>query len=108
MDRIAYIHRCGVGVYLDGETLRAYPASRLDTDLRSFIRDHREEFVDALQVPKIEITVGNILALSPEELEQYRREIEAAADDRPHIDHDREAWRRAQSIIRQRREEVAA
>src|SRR5688572_14323332 len=103
MDSISYIHRRGVGVYMDGDTLRAYPAIQLDPNLRSFIRDHRDQIVAVLHgEPVIEITVANILALSPEELEEYECELTAAPDDRPHIDHDREAWRRAQAVLLQR------
>jgi hypothetical protein len=103
MESIFYVQRRGVGLYLDGNTLRAYPASRLDPTLRSFIREHRDEIVAALNgEPDIDVTVGNILALSPDEIEEYEQELESASDDRPYIDHDREALKRSQDILQKR------
>jgi hypothetical protein len=103
MESILYVQRRGVGLYMDGDELRAYPASRLDPNLRSFIRDHRDEIVTALNgEPDLDVTVGNILALSPEEIEQYQQELEASPDDRPYIDHDREALKRSQDILQRR------
>ena len=108
MDSILYVQRRGVGLYLDEATLRAYPARRLDPALRTFIRDHRDEIIAGLlNGPVLDVTVGNVLALSSEEIEEYERELKAASDDRPHIDHDREAWRRAQPILAKRKEVAA-
>lgn len=108
MDAIRYVQRRGVGMHVDAEgRLRAYPAHRVDVSLNTFIRDHRDQIIAALVTPDIDTTIGNFLALSPEEREQYRQELAAASDDRPYIEHDREAYRRAVTIIRQRLKGVA-
>ncbi len=43
-------------------------------------------------------TVANLLALSQEQREEYRRELELAAPDDPWLNHDLEALRRAEAI----------
>lgn len=85
----------GIDVRLEGARLIARPRhGALPDDMRSFIRHFRDRIVAFLQErERLAETVANIIALSPEEREEYRWELAAADDDRPDIDHDREAWR---------------
>src|SRR4051794_30850913 len=103
MHAMTYVQRRGVGLYVDGDRLRAYPTTRIDIALRSFIRGHREEIIRALQEPDITTTVGNILALSAEEVDELRGEIADAPDDSTWIEHDREALRLAEDQLARRR-----
>jgi hypothetical protein len=97
MDAIRYVQSRGLRLYVDGGRLKVYPRQRLTPELRSFIKDHRENLIQRLATPDVDLTVGNILALTPDELEQYRQELAAAPADDPWIGHDRQALRIAMS-----------
>lgn len=84
--------------------LKAYPSRLITPELRSFIRDHRDEMIAALAIPNLETTVGNILALPPHEVEALRAEIEATSEDDPNIQFDRVAFEKALPLIEKRRQ----
>lgn len=98
--RILRFHGVSVRV-VDGQLVARFPESTpFPDDMRSFIRHFRDRLVAyLLEEERLAETVTNILALTPEEQEQYRRELAAAPFDQEHIQHDREAWRRASAQI---------
>jgi hypothetical protein len=109
MDALTYVQHHGVGLYIsEGDRLKVYPSSRLDANLRLFIRDHRAAIIERLKTPDLRVTVGNILALAPHEVEELRAEIEAAPDDDPWIEFDREALQLAEVQLVKRRERMEA
>lgn len=93
MDSMTYVQRRGVGLYVDGGQLKAYPRQRLTPELRSFIKDHRDELIDRLKTPDIDVTVGNILALTAREVEELRAETVASSGEDPWLAFDRDALR---------------
>lgn len=94
--RILRFHGVSVRV-VDGQLVARFPEySPFPDDMRAFTRHFRDRLVAyLLEEERLAETVTNILALTPEEQEQYRRELTAAPFDQEHIQHDREAWRRA-------------
>lgn len=53
---------------------------------------------EPLNEQQLDETVCNLLALTPEQREQYRRELELATPDDPWLEHDVEALRRAEEL----------
>lgn len=102
MEPLRYIQIYGVGLYAWNGALKAYPADRITPELRSFIREHRDDLIAALEVPDIETTLGNILTLHPHEVEELRAEIAATPFDDPNLDHDRAALAKADPILAKR------
>jgi hypothetical protein len=49
----------GVTLYLDGETLKATPASSIDDDMRSAIRENKEALIKALSVTSTYWLIGD-------------------------------------------------
>lgn len=67
----------------------------------------RQASIRQVDEPLMKKTVDNILDLAPRDLDEYRQGVSAAVPDDPWADHDREALRRADSILKARGEEVA-
>lgn len=88
-------------VCIDGQWYRTPPENGpLPNDMMRFIAHFRDQIIAHLaEEERLAETVINILALTPAEQEQYRREVAEAPDDQEHIQHDRESWRRARIQI---------
>lgn len=83
---------------VDGRLVARYRHGAMPADMYSFIAHFKDRLVAyLLEEERLAETVTNILALSDEERDEYRRLI---VGNHPEVTpHDREAWLRAQAQI---------
>jgi hypothetical protein len=94
----------GVDVWLEAGHLRARARQGLmPADMIRFIRHFRDRIVAELhERERLKETATSILTLTPEEQEQYERELRAAAPNDPHMVHDHRAYRLAMAWTAER------
>ena len=97
---LAALFERGIWIECDGRALRVGPRHLLTDDARAFIAAHRDAILAELEAHRLDETTRNILALSPAELETYRRELAEASADDPWRVHDAEALARAEAAMR--------